>query len=249
LRLKLISCEIFHREMCAVVARSPHQVDIEFMPKGLHDMPAADMLGRMQAAVDRSAQDGAYDAVLLGYALCNNGLSGLTARSVPLVLPRAHDCISLFLGSRQRYKRYFFDNPGVYFKTTGWIERDRAQGELRQLTVQHKSGMDRTYQELVDQYGEENAKFLQEQLYDMTRHYKQITFIEMGVEPDGRFEHQSRELASSRGWTYDKIAGDMRLIRNLVDGHWDATDFLVVQPGQHIAPTQDDQIVRADDPT
>ena len=33
MRLKLISCEIFHREMCAVVARSPHRVDIEFLPK------------------------------------------------------------------------------------------------------------------------------------------------------------------------------------------------------------------------
>ena len=30
MRLKLISCEIFYREMCWAVARSPNQVDIEF---------------------------------------------------------------------------------------------------------------------------------------------------------------------------------------------------------------------------
>ena len=38
MRLKLIACKIFYRELCAVVARSIHQVDIEFLPKGLHDI-------------------------------------------------------------------------------------------------------------------------------------------------------------------------------------------------------------------
>ena len=51
-RLKLISCEIFYREMCAAVARSPHQVDIEFLPKGLHDIGSAKMSARLQEAVD-----------------------------------------------------------------------------------------------------------------------------------------------------------------------------------------------------
>lgn len=244
MRLKLISCEIFHREMCAVVARSTNQVDIEFLQKGLHDMPAADMRARLQAVVD-AVPTGVYDAIVLGYALCNNGLSGLTARSAPLVLTRAHDCISLFMGSRARYREYFFENPGVYFKTTGWIERDRTEGDLRQLTIQHKNGMDRSYEELVAQYGEDNAQFLFEQLCDVTRNYKQITFIEMGVEPDDRFERASRDLATSRGWSFAKLPGNMRLMQDLVDGRWLAEDFLVVPPGHRIVATQDESIVRA----
>ena len=64
-----------------------------------------------------------YDAVLLGYGLCSNGLVGMGARSIPLVVPRAHDCITLFLGSKERYLQYFQDNPGVYFMTSGWIGR------------------------------------------------------------------------------------------------------------------------------
>jgi len=35
MRLKLISCEIFYREMCAAVSRSPNRVDIEFLPKSV----------------------------------------------------------------------------------------------------------------------------------------------------------------------------------------------------------------------
>ncbi len=34
MRLKLIACEILYRELCAAVARSVNQVDIEFLPKG-----------------------------------------------------------------------------------------------------------------------------------------------------------------------------------------------------------------------
>ena len=69
MRLKLISCEIFYREMCAAVARSPHRVDLEFLPKGLHDIGSAKMSARLQEAVDTVDAE-RYQAVLLGYALC-----------------------------------------------------------------------------------------------------------------------------------------------------------------------------------
>ena len=105
MRLKLISCEILYREICAAVARSVHQVDVEFLPKGFHDIGGAGMCERLQAALDK-VDESLYDAVMFGYALCGNGLAGLTARSIPVVIPRGHDCITLFLGSRERYLEY-----------------------------------------------------------------------------------------------------------------------------------------------
>ncbi len=39
MNLKLISCEIFFREMEAAAARSRHRIDLTFLPKGLHDLP------------------------------------------------------------------------------------------------------------------------------------------------------------------------------------------------------------------
>ena len=98
MRLKIIACEVLCREICLLAAGSPNQVDVEFLPKGLHDMRSVRMLERLQQTLD--AVDGTrYDAVAFGYALCGNGLAGLAARSIPVVLPRAHDCITLFLGS------------------------------------------------------------------------------------------------------------------------------------------------------
>jgi hypothetical protein len=240
MRLKLLSCEILYREMCAVVARSPHQVDVEFLPKGLHDIAGAGMRERLQAAVDK-VDASLYEALLLGYALCGNGVAGLTARAIPLVLPRGHDCITLFLGSRRRYEEYFQNNPGVYFKTTGWIERGRNLEQLG-LTRQ-KTGVGMSYAELAAKYGEDNAQYLWEQLGGYTKNYRKLTYIEMGIEPDGRFERQTRQEAAERDMEFEKISGDMRLFEKLVSGDWDPEEFLVVPPGHRIVARYDEAIV------
>lgn len=238
MKLKLISCEIIYREICALVARSKNQVDVEFLPKGLHDMGAAHMRRRLQEAVD-SAPDG-YDATLLGYALCGNGLAGIVARKTPLVVPRAHDCITFFLGSKERYLDYFQKNSGVYFRTTGWIERAQA---LDQLSIQRTHSLGSDFQKLVEKYGEDNARYLWEQIGDTLTHYRKLTFIEMGLEPDSSFEERAREEAANRGWEFEKIPGDLSLLRALVEGDWDEDRFLVVRPGQKIVTRYDDRIV------
>ncbi|HZT33650.1 MAG TPA: DUF1638 domain-containing protein [Bryobacteraceae bacterium] len=240
MRLKLISCDVLYREMCAAVARSPHQVDFEFLPKGLHDRDSAEMLAEIQAMVDRVAAP-PYDAVVLGYGLCGTGLAGLTARAIPVVLPRAHDCITLFLGSKERYLDYFNNHPGVYFKTTGWIERGEGS-EMSQLALR-KWGLGMSRAELVAKYGEENADFLAAELENYKVTYSQFTFIEMGVEADDRFERRTQADARERGWKFEKIRGDMSLIESLVNGEWDDGRFLVVNPGWRIAARYDDGIV------
>ncbi len=245
MRLRLISCEIFFREMCALLARSPHTIDVEFLPKGLHDVGTEEMHARLQSAIDR-IDNSPYDAILLGYGLCNNGVVGLTVRDKPLVIPRAHDCITLFLGSGARYIDYFENHPGVYFETSGWIERGGADGELSQLALGKKLGFLQTYEEMVARYGEDNARYLQEQLGDLTRHYRQFTFIEMGVEPDGSFEERTRRDADKRGWAFEKIQGDLGLLRRLLNGQWDDKEFLVVPPGFRIVAKYDEGVISAE---
>ncbi|MEI6388936.1 MAG: hypothetical protein WCQ50_20170, partial [Spirochaetota bacterium] len=88
-KFKFIGCEILYREACFLAAVGPAMVDVEFLRKGLHDLERTDMSSIIQAAVDAVDPEAGYEAVLLGYARCNDGLVGTTARGIPLVIPRA----------------------------------------------------------------------------------------------------------------------------------------------------------------
>ncbi|MCE5303166.1 MAG: DUF1638 domain-containing protein [Planctomycetaceae bacterium] len=245
MQLKLIACEILYREFCAAVARSVHQVDVEFLPKGLHDIGQTGMSARLTEAVE-AVDESRYDAILLGYGLCSNGVVGLRAKTIPLVIPRAHDCITLFLGDRHRYLDYFHAHPGVYFKTSGWIERGAGLTQFGLDAIDRNAGLGQTLDGLVARYGEDNGRFLFEQLGNLTRNYTGLAFIAMGVEPDDRFERQARQEAADHGWTFETLQGSMALVQQLVDGCWDAERFLVVPPGGRVAASFDAQIVRGE---
>ena len=88
------------REAYYCAARSKNVIDIVLMPQGLHDEPDK-LRTEVQKALDiiHDIQGRAYDASLLGYGLCSNGIVGLSAK-IPIVVPRGHDCITLLLGSK-----------------------------------------------------------------------------------------------------------------------------------------------------
>jgi len=243
MRYKLIACQVFTRELCSAIAASPHEVDVTWLPKGLHSIDSALMRERVQFVVD-GVDAHNYDAILLGYGLCNMGLAGVVARELPLVLPKAHDCITLLLGSRDRYLEQFTDEPGSYFLSSGWIERSGREEELHQLSIEKRSGLDLDHDQLVARYGADNAAYLAEVL-GQTGHYRRIAFIAMGVEPDERFANEAHRRAAARGWRYDRLAGDMSLLRRLVDGDWD-DDFLLVEPGCEVRASHDREIVCAE---
>ncbi|MDR3196794.1 MAG: DUF1638 domain-containing protein [Planctomycetaceae bacterium] len=241
-RFKLFACEILFREICSIAAVAKNRIDIEFLPKGLHDIGRQAMSSRLSEKIN-TVDETEYNAILLGYALCSGGIVGLTAKTIPIVVPRAHDCITLFLGNRQRYHDYFFANSGTFFKTTGWIERGADLGQGVPDDVPEKLGFGMSFPKMVERYGEDNARYLREQLLQM-RFYTKTAFIETGVETDDFFERQTIELAKERQWEFEKLQGDLNLLYRLLNGIWDEEDFLGVPPGYQIEFSYDENIVQ-----
>jgi len=239
-----LGCEVLYREVCSLVATCPHTVDVTWLSQGLHDLGGEKMAAEIQKAID-ALTPGRYDAILLGFALCNNGVLGLTCPHAPIVVPKAHDCIALFLGSRHRYREYFDAHPGTFFLTTGWMERDDSKpAGAEHETHQHQMGLDLTWDEMVKQYGEENARFLRETLGNMTVHYSRLAYIAMPYDRDLGFETEARKVAAGKGWEFDRLEGDLGLLAKLLSGEWD-DDMAVVEPGQTLAPTYDAHVLCA----
>jgi len=240
MRFLLIACEVLAREAYLCSAYSPHVVDIRLLEKGLHDTPE-ELRRELQSLIDRA--NGSYDALLLGYGLCSNSTAGLLARDVPLVLPRAHDCITLYLGSRARYDEEFHSHPGTYYFTASYVERSDGSSSVALGAVADEQRR-KTYEEYVEKYGRDNADYLMEVMGEWVKNYSRAAFIEMNVGPSDDAELRARQEAERRGWTFEKIEGELILMRKLVEGEWDE-EFLVAQPGERITVVYESRIVTA----
>jgi hypothetical protein len=213
------------------------------MKKGLHDVVSSQMNETLQAVIDKASEEN-YDYILLGYGLCNNGTAGIKARKVPLVIPRVHDCISIFMGSAKRYAEYFNANPGVYYYTSGWIERNSDESELKKQSIPAAMGMEMPYSEMVEKYGEDNAKYLYETMQANMTNYSCFTYIGMGLGPEREFESFSKERAAGKGWDYRRLDGNLTLLKNLLEGQWTDSDFIVVPADAELHASYDDSIFK-----
>ena len=243
MKIKLIACEVFSREFCLATAVSPHLFDLKFMPFGLHNTPD-DLRSALQAEID-AAEDGGYDYIALGYGLCSRGTAEVRAGSTPIVIPRAHDCITLFLGSRACYDHEFAAHPGTYYYSPGWVER--RDGEVSQGPIEdaHARLYKDRYEEYVDKYGEDNARFLIEQESQWLANYTRAVFINTGIGDIEEYRRFTQNLAKGRDWDYAEIKGDTGLIERLANGDWDSDDFLKVEPHQTIIESFDELILKA----
>ena len=244
MQLQLITCDMLSLPVQHLSEGSPHQLVVSELSASLHAEPVP-LRDRIQEEVDRiEAEDPGVEAILLGYGLCGGATAGLKARSAPLVLPRAHDCATIFLGSRERYLQEHEATPGTYWFTEDNIKRGDALKGWLLGDAGRSDGVEETYREYVEKYGQENADYLMEAMGAWQSHYERGAFLETGLAEDETSMQQARSESELRGWRFERVMSDLNLIKRLLDGDWDA-DYLVVGPGEQVAMSYDDEVVKA----
>lgn len=232
--MAVIACAVLEDEVRHFAKPFPHITHIEVLPQGLHNEPER-LRGEVQDAIGRvEASFPEVSAIALAYGLCSRGVEGIRPSRCRVGLPRAHDCITLLLGSRERYGDYVARHPGTYWYSPGWNRCHVPPGPER---------YERLFQEYREKYGEEDAEFLMEQEQSWFRKYNRATYVHLGpghTETDINF---SKGCADWLGWAFDIQAGDPGLVRDLLCGAWDDARFIVIGPGQTARMTADDRVV------
>ncbi|MBK8019941.1 MAG: DUF1638 domain-containing protein [Chloroflexi bacterium] len=238
-----LTCSALARSVYAAAAVAEPVVSVRLFDQGLHNAPR-NLRGKLQAAIDAIAP-GECDAILLAYGICGTATLGLTSHHTPLVLPRAHDCITLYLGSRERYKAEFDSFPGTYWYSQDYLERNPSSSGVALGAASIEIG-ESIYQQYIEKYGQENADYLMQVMGEWGKHYNRAVYIDTGLGDGAAYEQRARDQADQRGWRFDRREGDRRLINMLMDGKWSEEDFLIVPPGHRVVQSVDDKLIVAE---
>ncbi|MDW5562181.1 MAG: DUF1638 domain-containing protein [Methanomassiliicoccus sp.] len=135
LRIAIIACDHFKRELEALTEGDGDFVLHEYLEYHLHENPKA----LRETVIDRiDSLEGKVDAVLLGYGTCGS-LKGVEDRvKVPTVMFKADDCIAVYL-TQEVYDREKENVPLTYYSTPYFSEMDM---EWHHEDWNRKMGMD-----------------------------------------------------------------------------------------------------------
>jgi len=229
----VLACDVFREELETFAGEEPPWSDIRYLEMGLHDRPDALRREVQRNIGELDARLGSGGTILLAYALCGNGLLGVRAGTSRLVLPRAHDCISVLLGDGRRHRGLLHEEPGTYFYSPGWIRGGRVPGPDRPAWVRA------FYRERFDD--PERVEELVEADAETFEHYKRAAYVDITGNAAAR--RYCEGCARHLGWEFRRLEGDPDFFRSLLRGPWEAARFLIVEPGGEIAPAGDARVV------
>lgn len=235
MRIHIIACRIFARELSYLSAISDNQIELTWLGRGLHNTPEKlqDRLCRtlddLYAQWEARELEFRPDYIALGYGLCSKAVVGIKCRDIPIVIPRTDDCIALFMGSQQRYLEEFAAAKGAYWLNSGWLEQSARLFDSDDFKR-------RKWLEYAEKYGEDNADYLIEVESSWEKNYSTLGYIHSDIHDSPDNLRRAETEAERKGWRLRELNGDNRMLRMMVDGTWNEREFLILKPGETIAP-------------
>lgn len=206
----VLACRVFQPELTSL---GVPETKARYLDQGLHRYPDQLRLSLADALAELE-QDPAIDRVLLAYGFCGGGMRGLVSSRVNLVLPLAHDCVPLLLGSAQA-------NPcvgcgGTFYLTPGWI--DHGQTPYSEYFVTR------------EKFGHEDALWVGQQ---MLAGYDLVALVDTGVGLMPRHRSYAREMARLFGLAFQEMRGRRDWLRRLLAGS-PGPGLAVLPPGRAV---------------
>jgi len=234
-RLALIACRVFEDEIALHGGSSPQTVETRYLEVGLHDHPD-NLRKAVLAEIDAFDAGDDVDAVVLAYALCGRGTAGLRAGRHRLVIPRGHDCMTVFMGSKEKFACQQAAAPDSYYYTPGWMKADRCPGPGR---------LEALRAEYSEKFEPDDVEFLVESAKANWAQHGRAVYLDLGTPGADGKAAEAEAAARALGWKFERLPGDPTLLKDLLSGRWDSERFQIIEPGGTLDHSPDERIFRA----
>ena len=211
----LIACLMMEAEVKKAIEVTGCKAEVIWMEKGLHDRPEK-LRAALQETMDKAEAELRPDVIMLAYGFCGNAMQGLKAGNYTLVLPRIDDCITLFIGSRER-KAQLEGGVGTMFQTYNWTDERTIQDQKRRL---------------YEQYDEDEAEELFEMMFG---HYGRIAVLDTHCYDLAPVVAKTKAAAEYLGYDHQVYEGYIDYLTELLAGQWTEERFIVKEPGEIIS--------------
>lgn len=234
-KVGVIACGVLEWNIRRVIQRIPDtNFVLRFLPARLHENPGR-LRQMLREEIEQLSEESELTGIVLGFGVCGRGTIGLTATTVPLVMPRTQDCIGIYLGSHFRYMEEFSRCPGTRYVTQGWYERNshpKTRETQNYLSARDHSLYGVSFAELSKRYGPENANFICRFRESWKHNYQRAAYIRFeGEGEDASGLKASRSLADNLGWEHEILEGDDSLLFALLSRKWSDPRVLLVPVG------------------
>jgi hypothetical protein len=235
-RIALLACGVFEREIALHGRGAGHIAETRFFEMGLHDRPDH-LRSMLQTNLNQVDARTDIEAVALAYGLCGRGVAGLRPLRHRLVIPRAHDCITVFLGSKEAYAEHRRRCPTAYYYSPGWNRGRRVPGPERLESLRA---------EFAAKFDSEEVEFLLESERGLWAQHDTATYVDLGTDDSVSEAEYARKCADWLGWKFEHLRGDPTLLRDLLWGRWDEKRFQIIEPGMQLGHAPDESILRSE---
>jgi hypothetical protein len=234
--IALLACEVLKNEIVLYTQGASHIAEVRYFEIGLHDQPDT-LRGTLQENIDALDKRDDIEAVVLAYGLCGRGTVGLRPLRHQLIIPRAHDCITLFMGSKEAYAEHHRRCPTCYYYTPGWNRSRRVPG---------KEQLDALRADLALKFDADDVEYLVKAETEQWALHDTATYLDLGTSDAAAEADYARKCATWLGWKFQHLRGDPTLLRDLLWSNWDDKRFQIIEPGMQLGQALDETVMRAE---